>query len=87
MNASLDSLLGDVEPMASFHDAQLIRLRIDFKAATLEADFSICVGDPDAPLLLDRRRWRSGCLRLSGVRHWSLEPSLKRKWDRPLVDR
>jgi hypothetical protein len=43
----LDDLLDATEPHATFHDAEMIDLHIDYVGRTLDARFDLCVGDPD----------------------------------------
>ena len=75
MGVELDSLLGDQEPDASFHDALLLNLTVDYAEASLLANFSLCVGDPASPDGRVRERRRAGRLLVRGLLHWSLEPS------------
>jgi len=70
----LDDLLGPTEPFASFHDAALSVLHIDYEARSLVAEFELCVGDPDAADRTARERSRRGRLRLSGLILWAVEP-------------
>ncbi len=72
---SLDSLLGDEEPHATFHDARLQRIAIDFVAGSFAAELDVCVGDPAATLARDRERRRRGTLRVLGLSLWSLDPA------------
>ena len=75
MGVELDSLLGDQESGASFHDALLLNLSIDYADKSLLANFSICVGDPESSDARVRERRRNGRLLVRGLLHWSLEPS------------
>jgi hypothetical protein len=70
----LDDLLGSEEPHASFHDAVLMHLHIDFTAESLLADFQLAVGNPDAVEEAARERSRRGRLSLSGLRFWAIDP-------------
>ena len=74
MRVELDSLLGQQEPSASFHDASLVSLQIAYKAATLIAEFSLFTNGPTDAGNRSHERRRPGRLRLGGLLHWSLEP-------------
>jgi hypothetical protein len=69
----LDDLLGPEEPHASFHDASLVELRIDYAAGILLAQFDLPVGDPDATDEAAQHRRRQGTLRLDGLIFWVQE--------------
>jgi hypothetical protein len=71
---SLDDLLGSEELHASFHDALLLQVRIDYSARTVHALFDLAVGDPDAPDQTERHRRRKGRLTLEGLIFWVHEP-------------
>jgi hypothetical protein len=71
---SLDELLDGTEPHATFHDASLRELRIDYQARTLAAVFELWVGDPDAELESERKKSRAGVLELTGVISWVQDP-------------
>ena len=43
----LDDMLGATEPFATFHDASLLILNINYEGRDLIAEFDICVGDPN----------------------------------------
>jgi hypothetical protein len=73
MTNSIDDFLGRAEPCASFHDARLISVQINYEQRELVSDWELCVGDP-APESADRERTRRGRLRLSGVFFWVVEP-------------
>jgi hypothetical protein len=70
----LDDLLGADEPHASFHDASLVELHIDYAARTLRALFDLPVGDFDATDEAARDRRRRGTLKLDGLIFWVQEP-------------
>jgi len=74
MKKSLDSLLDSVEPDATFHDASLLELRIDFGQRLAELSFDLCVGDPKSPDVAVRERRRRGRLKLVGLHFWVVEP-------------
>ena len=66
-----DDLLGNAEPHASFHDASLLALNIDYLGRSLIADFDIWVGSPDADEHIARERRHRGRLYLSGLILWA----------------
>ena len=70
----LDHLLGADEPHASFHDASLFELRINYAMRTVSAVFELSVGNPDAVDATDRERRRIGALELAGLTFWAQEP-------------
>jgi hypothetical protein len=71
--ANLDALLNGAEPHATFHDAELLSIAIDYQAGTLVAEWRLCVGDPSAPKPT-RERTRGGKLMLQGLTFWVAEP-------------
>ena len=70
----LDDLLGQVEPYATFHDATLNKIEIDYEAYELTAEFKLCVGNPDGKAKMERERCRRGVLKVSGLIFWAIEP-------------
>ena len=70
---TIDSFLDKEEPCATFHDALLISLRIDYERREVTTEWNICVGDPAASPGNPERR-RRGRLRLMGVVFWTVEP-------------
>lgn len=70
----LDDLLGNAEPHASFHDASLLALNIDYLGRSLIAEFDIWVGNPDADEHIARERRHRGRLCLSGLILWACDP-------------
>lgn len=70
---SLDDLLNDDEPHATFHDARMVCVRVDYEAQTFAADFELCVGDPSVRDE-SRERRRRGSLVVDGLVFWSIEP-------------
>jgi len=63
-----------VEPFASFHDATLCKINVDYDSKTLSAEFEMCVGNPDGSNKDERERIRRGLLNLSGLVLWAIEP-------------
>lgn len=93
MVSSIDYFLGDEESSATFHDALLISLLINYEKRELTSEWALCVGDRDATQLSDRGRTRRGTLRLSGLSFWVVEPhhllAESKPWltsDGPLLD-
>jgi hypothetical protein len=70
----LDDLLDQTEPHATFHDATLDTIKIDYEAHELTAEFKLCVGNPNGKTKMERERHRSGMLKVSGLIFWALEP-------------
>ena len=73
---SLDGLL-EGERHATFHDATLLSVHVDYTAKRLVAEFDVCVGDPDAAEESTRERRRRGRLTIEGLKLWALEPPLE----------
>src|SRR4026208_1210266 len=71
---SLDELLGRDEPHATFHDAELLSIAIDYDANKLVAMWRLYVGDPLASDAGARERTRDGQLILCGLAFWVTEP-------------
>lgn len=71
---SLDSLLDHQEARASFHDARLCSLQIDYERRELISEWLLCAGDPEAAEPSNRERMRRGRLQLSGLLFWIVEP-------------
>ena len=71
MPVNLDDLLGTTEPHATFHDASLLALRIDYGSRDATLDWELFAGDPDTS---ERKRTRRARLKLSGLVFWEVEP-------------
>jgi hypothetical protein len=71
---SLDELLGKDEPHATFHDAELLSVAIDYDASKLVAVWRLCVGDPSSADEAARERTRHGQLVLQGLAFWVVDP-------------
>jgi hypothetical protein len=71
--AGLDELLDDEEAHATFHDAELLSVSIDYRTRELISAWRLCVGDPEAPKPA-RERLRDGRLTLQGLLFWVVEP-------------
>ena len=70
----LDGLLGKREPHATFHDARLVALSLDYRNNEAVTTWELCVGDPDDSMRAARERRRTGRLLLSGVLFWVIDP-------------
>lgn len=70
----LDDLLGSDEPSATFHDARLISVAVDYAKRELLAEWELCVGDPDDSDASQHERRRRGQLRLRDLAFWVVEP-------------
>jgi hypothetical protein len=62
----LDALLDSEEPHATFHDAELHSVQVDYRTRELVAMWRMCVGDPDAADKAARERRREAYLTLPG---------------------
>jgi hypothetical protein len=71
---SLDAFLGAEEPCATFHDAKLVSLLIDYERMELLSEWQLCVGDPRAPDRPGQERSRRGRLRFTGLCFWVVDP-------------
>lgn len=72
--SSLDQLLWPDDSNATFHDAELLNLTIDYVQATAEFTLSICVGDPSSDAEAIREARQTGILRVTGLEVLSIEP-------------
>lgn len=70
----LDDRLGATEPFATFHDASLLILNINYEGRDLIAEFDICVGDPNDSDHIARERRGRGRLCLASLILWACEP-------------
>ena len=70
----LDGFLGDEEPHATFHDALLVAVSLDYRNDEAVTTWEICVGDPDDSMRTVRERRRTGRLVFSGVAFWVVDP-------------
>jgi len=71
---SLDALLGNEERHATFHEAVVTGVHIDFVRKRFVGEIQVCVGDPDASYVEDREQRRRGQLVVEGLTVWALEP-------------
>jgi hypothetical protein len=72
-SGSLDELLGGEEFHATFHDASVRRISVDYQARRWEVHLDVCVGDPDAEDEGVRERRRPGTLIVEGLAAWVME--------------
>jgi hypothetical protein len=70
----LDALLDKNEPFASFHDARLRKIQIDYLKREITAELELSVGNPDGDTNEERERCRNGLLKISGLIYWAIEP-------------
>jgi hypothetical protein len=73
MTESLDALL-EGEAHATFHDAVVRAIHVDYTSSRFVAEIEVCVGDPDAADEPSRERRRRGRLVVDGLKFWSVEP-------------
>jgi hypothetical protein len=74
MTSTIDFFLDNEEPCASFHDARLISLNLNYERRELVSEWQLCVGNPDAPERSKRERSRRGRLRFTGAFFWIIDP-------------
>jgi hypothetical protein len=70
----LDRFLGKQEPHATFRDARLVAVILDYRDRSAATTWEICVGDPDDSMRAVRERRRTGRLVFSGLVFWVIEP-------------
>jgi hypothetical protein len=73
----LDSLLDGKEPHATFHDAELLSVQVDYRRRELIAMWRVCVGDPNANDRAERERRREARVTLHDLAIWAMEPPAK----------
>jgi hypothetical protein len=72
--SGLDGFLGGEEPHATFQDARLVAVNLDYRNDEAVTTWEICVGDPDDSMRAVRERRRTGRLVFSGVAFWVMDP-------------
>lgn len=72
--SQLDALLGVEEAHATFHDAELLSVVVNYEKRELVSEWYLCVGDPDASDRGARNRQRRGRLTLQKPQFWVVEP-------------
>jgi hypothetical protein len=70
---SLDDYIPPGEPCATFHDASLLSILIDYEGKEMVSEWDLCVGDPEADDEEARERRRRGKLRFTGLLFWVME--------------
>lgn len=70
----LDDLLDEQEPHATFRDARLVAVSLDYRTNEAVTTWNLCVGDPDDSMRVARERRRAGRLVLSGLVFWVVDP-------------
>ena len=70
----MDNLLDQAEPYATFHDAELNEIKINYTESKLSAEFDLCVGNPEATTDAERERRRKGILHVSRLICWAIDP-------------
>ncbi len=70
---TLDSLLAGDEPHASFHDASLLRVAVDYEQSAWVGTFAIVVGDPAGRTAGERDATRLAEVSVTGLSLWALE--------------
>ena len=73
----MDDLLGAEEPFATFHDAYLQKVAVDYSKKELTMGFDLSVGDPNGITEETRQRYRKGVLKALGLVLWALEAPQK----------
>jgi hypothetical protein len=74
ISGSLDALLGNEEPLASFHDAIITDVQVDYSRKRFIGGMQLCVGDPDSRDEAARERRRRGELVVNDLTLWAIEP-------------
>ena len=70
----LDDLLAGDVPYATFHDASVERVTLDYAAQEAVLECSICVGNPDSAHKHEREARRRGNLTFEGLLYCVIEP-------------
>jgi hypothetical protein len=70
----LDALLGKEEPHATFRDARLVAVSVDYRNNEAVTTWELCIGDPDDSMPAARERRRTARLSFSGVVFWVIDP-------------
>ena len=71
--SSLDAFLVGDEPHATFEDARLVAVNLDYRNGEAVTTWEICVGDPDDSMRAVRERRRTGRLVFSGLSFWVMD--------------
>jgi hypothetical protein len=70
----LSALMGDRHPFASFHDAMIHTLHLDYETRVLQMECTLWVGDMDAPPGPLREATADGTLTLTGLLYCVIDP-------------
>lgn len=70
----LIGLLGERYPFASFHDAKIHAIHLDYKTRVLQMECTLWLGDLDAPTTEQREATAPGILTISGLLYYVIEP-------------
>lgn len=70
----MNNLLDQTEQYATFHDAELTEIRINYKESKLSAEFDLCVGNPIGKTEAEREQRRKGILHVSCLICWAIDP-------------
>jgi hypothetical protein len=82
----LEDIIDNSEPNATFHDADILAISVDYQHSVLRLQMILCVGDPNANNEVDRERRRQCEVVFNGLRHWTIDlPSpISKEIDGPL---
>ena len=70
----LNALLGETNPFASFHDAVIHTIHLDYQARIAQMECTLYIGDPDAKYSAEREVTADGVLSFSGLLYCVIEP-------------
>lgn len=68
----LEEIIDSTEPDATFHDADVLTISVDYQHLILKFKMMLCVGDPNAKCEAERERRRPCEVVFSGLQHWSI---------------
>lgn len=69
---NLEDIIDYSEPNATFHDADVHSINVDYQNTILVLQMSICVGDPNANTEVDREKRRLCEVTFEGLRYWTI---------------
>lgn len=70
----LDDLFADGEPFATFHDASVERVTLDYVSREAVLQCSIWVGNPNSADVREKKARRKGNLTFQGLLFYAIEP-------------
>jgi hypothetical protein len=70
---NLEDIIDNSEPNATFHDADIHSILVDYQNSALTIRMTLCVGDPNAKIEIDREIRRQCEVVFDGLRHWTME--------------